>query len=94
MQSILIRKKFKTTFDQKKNMEFNLKGQEYIELMKLLKFMGLTDTGGESKIRIDNGEVKINGEVDLRRRRKCRDGDKIEFDGHTIEITNKKEEEH
>ncbi len=67
-------------------MEFTLKDQEYIELMKLLKFMGLTDTGGESKIRIDNGEVKINGEVDLRRRRKCRAGDKIEFAGQTIVI--------
>ena len=67
-------------------MEFTLKDQEYIELMKLLKFMGLTDTGGESKIRIDNGEVKINGEVDLRRRRKCRAGDTIEFGGQTILI--------
>lgn len=71
-------------------MEFTLKDQEYIELMKLLKFMGLTDTGGESKIRIDNGEVKINGEVDLRRRRKCRAGDKIEFDGKTIFISDQK----
>lgn len=68
-------------------MDFKLKDQEYIELMKLLKFMGLTDTGGESKLRIDNGEVKINGEVDLRRRRKCRVGDKIEFSGETIFIT-------
>jgi len=67
-------------------MEFKLKDQEYIELMKLLKFMGLTDTGGESKLSIDNGEVKINGEVDLRRRRKCRLGDKIEFAGETIHI--------
>lgn len=67
-------------------MEFTLNDQEYIELMRLLKFMGLTDTGGESKLRIDNGEVKINGEVDLRRRRKCRAGDKIEFNGETIII--------
>jgi len=67
-------------------MEFTLKDQEFIELMKLLKFMGLTDTGGESKIRIDNGEVKINGEVDLRRRRKCRAGDIIEFNGQRITI--------
>ena len=70
-------------------MEFVLKDQEYIELMKLLKFMGLVDSGGEAKIRIDNGEVKINGEVDLRRRRKCRLGDKIEFAGETIVITDK-----
>lgn len=68
-------------------MEFKLKDQEYIELMKLLKFMGLTDTGGESKLRIDNGEVKVNGEVELRRRRKCRVGDTIEFAGETIMIT-------
>ena len=67
-------------------MEFILKDQEYIELMKLLKYMGLTDTGGDSKLSIDNGEVKINGEVDLRRRRKCRAGDKIEFAGETIVI--------
>lgn len=36
---------------------------EYIKLQDLMKFCGLVGTGGEAKIVIQNGEVKVNGEV-------------------------------
>ncbi|NCA87082.1 MAG: RNA-binding S4 domain-containing protein [Clostridia bacterium] len=67
-------------------MTFQLNGQEYIELMKLLKFMGLTDTGGDTKQAIDEGLVQVNGQQELRRRCKLRAGDEVLFDGTTIII--------
>ncbi len=75
---------------QKKNkkvMEFKLNGQEYIELMKLLKFMGLVDTGADAKFHIDFGDVLVNDKQELRRRNKLRIGDKVEFNGQSIFIT-------
>jgi ribosome-associated protein len=50
-----------------------------VELYKILKFEGLVGTGGEAKIVIDEGMVKVNGQVELRRRNKIKDGDVIEF---------------
>jgi len=67
-------------------MEFQLNGQEFIELMKLLKYEGLVDTGSDAKIFIDNGDVLVNGKQEFRRRNKLRAGDKVEFEGQTILI--------
>lgn len=68
-------------------MEFNLNGQEYIELMKLLKFLGLVDTGNDAKYHIDSGDVMVNGKQEFRRRNKLRAGDKAEFNGEVILVT-------
>ena len=57
---------------------------EYIKLQDLMKFCGLVGTGGEAKIVIQNGEVKVNGEVCTMRGKKLRTGDKVEFDGTEI----------
>lgn len=57
---------------------------EYIKLQNLMKFCGLVGTGGEAKIVIQNGEVKVNGEVCTMRGKKLRAGDKVEFDGTEI----------
>ena len=67
-------------------MEFKLENQEFIELMKLLKLMGVVDTGGQAKICIDNGEVKVNGITEYRRRNKIRSGFRVEYDGQTINV--------
>jgi len=67
-------------------MEFQLKGQEYIELMKLLKFTGLTDTGADAKYYIDKGEVMVNGKQEYRRRNKLRAGDIVEFRDQIVRI--------
>ena len=53
--------------------------REPVELYKILKFEGLVGTGGEAKIVIDQGQVKVNGQVELRRRNKIKSGDVIEF---------------
>ncbi len=50
---------------------------EYIKLEALLKYAGLTGTGGEAKFRIQEGQVLVNGEVCLQRGRKLRGGDRI-----------------
>lgn len=57
---------------------------EYIKLQDLMKFCGLVGTGGEAKIVIQNGEVKVNGEVCTMRGKKLREGDKVEFDGTEV----------
>jgi ribosome-associated protein len=55
--------------------------REPVELYKILKFEGLVGTGGEAKIAIDEGMVKVNGNIELRRRNKIKAGDEIEFMG-------------
>jgi len=68
-------------------MKFELNDQEYIELLKLLKLLNLVGSGGEAKMRIDEGEAIVNGEVELRRRKKLRIGDQIDFAGTKITIS-------
>ena len=50
---------------------------EYIKLDAFLKFCGAVGTGGEAKLRIAAGEVKVNGEVCTQRGKKLRDGDRV-----------------
>ncbi len=52
---------------------------EFIKLDSLLKFAGLTDTGGEAKELIAGGEVLVNGEVCTMRGKKLRTGDKVQL---------------
>lgn len=65
--------------------EFKLEG-EFIPLCDLLKVTDLCDSGGEAKHRIAAGEVKVDGVVDLRKRRKVRKGESVEFKGLTVKI--------
>ena len=61
--------------------------KEPVELYKILKFEGLTTTGGEAKLLIGDGQVTVNGEVETRRRRKMLSGDIIGFRGEEILLT-------
>ncbi len=61
---------------------------EYIKLDSALKYAGLTYTGGEAKYAIQNGEIRVNGEVCTMRGKKLKDGDKIEAFGEEIIIEN------
>ena len=54
---------------------------EFIKLQDLLKFANLVCTGGEAKIIIQEGEVKVNGEVCTQRGKKIRPGDDVVLDG-------------
>ena len=59
---------------------------EYITLPDLLKLAGLTYTGGEAKVMVQEGLVTVNGEVCTMRGRKIRPGDTVEFEGKTLEV--------
>lgn len=65
--------------------KFKLEG-EYIPLIQLLKATNLVQTGGEAQIVVSEGEVKYNGEVDLRKRLKVKKGDIVEFRGQKITV--------
>ena len=59
---------------------------EFIKLDALLKFASLVGTGGEAKIAIAEGMVKVNGEVCTMRGKKIRPGDTVEFDRYTLQV--------
>lgn len=62
---------------------------EFVELYKILKFEGLTESGGTAKRVIEDGLVSVNGEVETRKRKKFRAGDQIDFIDHHIEVIDK-----
>ena len=62
---------------------------EFVELYKILKFEGLTDSGGMAKQVIADGQVSVNGEVETKKRKKIAAGDKIEYSGQSIKVVNK-----
>jgi ribosome-associated protein len=67
---------------------FRLKeGEEYIELKNLIKILGWVGTGGEAKIRIDNQEIKVNGEIETQRRKKIRRGDTVVSGDNQVQVS-------
>ena len=60
---------------------------EYIKLDSLLKFAGLCDTGGFAKELVQQGAVRVNGEVCTMRGKKIRPGDVVAFNGQTLTVT-------
>ena len=60
--------------------------EEFIKLGQALKAAGLVESGVEAKEGIQDGFVKVNGEVDTRRGKKLYDGDIVFFDGTEIKI--------
>ncbi|MEN8231403.1 MAG: RNA-binding S4 domain-containing protein [Thermodesulfobacteriota bacterium] len=59
---------------------------ETIRLSQLLKLANVVQDGAEAKFRIANEEVMVNGALEIRRGRKLRNGDRVEFAGETYEI--------
>lgn len=59
---------------------------EFIKLDALLKFAGISETGGEAKQAIQDGEVRVNGEVCTMRGKKLRPGDRVELSGVRIVV--------
>ena len=66
--------------------EFSLNSHEFIELNNLLKVMGLCESGGVAKSVIAEGHVKVDGNVELRKRCKIREGKIVEYEGHKIVV--------
>ena len=61
---------------------------EFIKLGQAMKLAGLVESGVEAKIEIQEGFVKVNGEVELQRGKKIYPGDIIEFDGQQVKVEN------
>ena len=59
---------------------------EIIKLEALLKFAGITTTGGEAKERIQAGEVKVNGQICTQRGKKLRAGDLVSIGNLELRI--------
>ena len=55
--------------------------KEFIKLDQLLKFAEISQSGGESKVFIKSEEVKVNGEIEIKRGKKIRPGDEVEVEG-------------
>ncbi len=60
---------------------------EYIKLGQALKLAGYVDSGLDAKLVIQDGLVKVNGEVDTRRGKKLVPGDVVSFEDKEFEVT-------
>ncbi|SIT05039.1 RNA-binding S4 domain-containing protein [Neptunomonas antarctica] len=60
--------------------------KEPVELYKILKFEGIASSGGEAKVAIADGQVRVNGEVETRKRKKIVSGDIIECGTDKLKI--------
>ena len=60
---------------------------EFIKLQDAMKYANIVYSGGEAKTLIQEGEVKVNGEICTMRGKKLYPGDKFEFDGQVYLIS-------
>ena len=60
--------------------------EDFIKLGQAMKKAGLVGSGVDAKIIIQDGNVKVNGEVDTRRGKKLYDGDVFEYEGVTVKV--------
>ncbi|MEY3462790.1 MAG: hypothetical protein RLZZ468_568 [Cyanobacteriota bacterium] len=58
-----------------------------MKLDQFLKFQGLAATGGEAKLRIQRGDVRVNGAVETRRGRQLALGDAVSMDGRELLVS-------
>lgn len=66
-------------------MEIKIK-DEFIKLGQALKLAGLVSSGVDAKFIIQDGQVKVNGDIDTRRGKKLYPGDNFEFDGTVVTV--------
>lgn len=59
---------------------------DFIKLDQFLKLVGVVDTGGQAKLLIQDGRVRVNGAIELRRGRKLVNGDRVTTMGETFEV--------
>ena len=59
---------------------------DYIKLGQAIKAANLVGSSVEAKFVIQDGLVKVNGQVEMQRGKKLVDGDIVEFEGYTIKI--------
>ena len=67
-------------------MEAVVISDDFIKLGQLLKLSNMVSSGVEAKIVIQNGEVKVNGEIDTRRGKKIYPNDVVEYKGQQVTV--------
>jgi ribosome-associated protein len=60
--------------------------EETIRLGQLLKLAGLAESGAHARELVQEGEVRVNGEVDVRRGRQLHRGDVVSVDDETVRV--------
>lgn len=61
---------------------------EFIKLGQALKLANVVSSGNEAKYVILEGNVKVNGEVELKRGKKLYNNDKVEYNAESFVIKN------
>ncbi|WP_116475288.1 ribosome-associated protein YbcJ [Zobellella maritima] len=64
--------------------QFSLEGHDHIPLHNLLKVLGWCDSGAMAKQVIDDGQVRVNGHIEIRKRCKIIAGQRVEFAGQSV----------
>ncbi len=59
---------------------------DFIKLCQLMKAANMVSNGSDAKFIIQDGLVKVNGEVELQRGKKIHSGDVVEYKGMKIEV--------
>ena len=59
---------------------------EFIKLGQALKLAGLVDSGVEAKFAVQDGQVKVNGNVETQRGKKLYPGDTVSYGGKTFQV--------
>ncbi len=67
-------------------MVFALENFDFVELNKLMKILNWVESGGQANTLITEGEVKVNGVVETRKRKKLYRGDRVVFMEQEVNI--------
>ncbi len=59
---------------------------DFIKLGQALKASGLVESGVDAKYAVQDGFVKVNGQIEVQRGKKLVDGDVVEYNGNSIKI--------
>lgn len=63
---------------------------DFIKLGQVLKLAGLVDSGVDAKYVIQNGEVKVNNNIEYQRGKKIVDGDVVEYNNQSVKVIGNK----
>lgn len=79
--------KYKLKIAEKKQEEIKI-STEFIKLDSLLKFAGVAETGSMAKMLVQNGKVKVNGEICTARGKKIKNNDIVSFKNIELKVIN------
>ena len=65
---------------------FDRTRHEFVELHNLLKLIGIAPSGGAAKAMVADGQVRVDGEVELRKTRKLRGGETVQVGDEAIRV--------